>query len=64
MGGEMTTVCCICNKTKKENSWEMMPIPYDRLVSHGYCPGCFDVVNKEIFNRVFLKPMNNKEIFR
>ena len=43
----MTTVCCICFKTKNNNAWQFQPnnrsiAPYDdELISHGYCPDCY-----------------------
>lgn len=36
----MTTICCICQKTKSPNGWSKNTHP-EGILSHGYCPLCY-----------------------
>ena len=38
----MTTVCCVCNKTKGVKGWIKRRKPSNEgRLSHGYCPDCY-----------------------
>ena len=44
----MTTVCCVCGKSKNNNNWSYVTEDSDVIVSHGYCPICTDKALQEI----------------
>ncbi len=45
----MTKICCICNKKEKANDWTTdFIVGEHEMVTHGYCPHCFDEVMVEI----------------
>ena len=35
-------VCCVCKKELKRSKIKKMPDVIDPMISHGYCPKCFD----------------------
>lgn len=38
----MTTVCCVCHRTKSGKSWmKKRKTKGEERVSHGYCPECY-----------------------
>lgn len=40
----MKTVCCICEKTKNGNNWTNTTCDHNEVLSHGYCPECFQKI--------------------
>lgn len=45
----MMRVCCVCHKVERDGSWESVAcFPGNELVTHGYCPECFDEAMAEI----------------
>ena len=58
----MTKMCCICNRTQIENSWEVKPTTSGEIVSHGFCPDCYEKQHK-VFGSFLKKQLQtNKEI--
>lgn len=37
----MEVICCVCQKTKKQNGWVKRRINLSKKLSHGYCPQCY-----------------------
>lgn len=52
----VTVQCCMCNRTKIENGWLMQPTEDGHMVSHGYCPECFEKSMREIERRHIMEP--------
>ena len=46
----MTTVCCKCFKTKTANGWSKATPQDADLLSHGYCPHCYQETIKKIYD--------------
>jgi hypothetical protein len=45
----MIKECMICHKQLIDGQWkEKEKVPCNMIVSHGYCPECFDKVMKEL----------------
>jgi len=45
----MLTVCCVCKRTKKQETWDdYSGESTHELVSHGYCPDCFSELMTEL----------------
>ncbi len=38
----MRVVCCNCNKTKEQGQWVKLPLGDNNMLSHGYCPKCYN----------------------
>lgn len=43
----MKTVCCVCEKIKNGNSWIKSKRYHNKVLTHGYCPECFQEVLNE-----------------
>ncbi len=46
----MTTICCKCLKTKTDNGWTKTDSRDANILSHGYCPACYQETIKKIQN--------------
>lgn len=45
----MMRVCCVCHAVERDGAWEpVAPFPENELVTHGYCPECFDEAMAEM----------------
>lgn len=45
----MMRVCCVCHKVERDGAWDSVTcFPENELVTHGYCPECFDEAMAEI----------------
>ncbi len=38
----MRTVCCVCRRVQCKGDWLEQMLESEVLVSHGFCPECFD----------------------
>lgn len=45
----MITVCCVCQKTKRDKGWYITTQAKNVVVSHGYCPDCFANLQIKMF---------------
>ncbi|HIJ78061.1 MAG: hypothetical protein OEY01_01980 [Desulfobulbaceae bacterium] len=46
----MVTVCCVCKKTKNKNRWQKQAIIHGKVLSHGYCPHCYELIINKLHN--------------
>lgn len=44
----MIKVCCVCKKMQSADRWVQATLSDSEMVTHGYCPDCFEVVMQEI----------------
>lgn len=45
----MTTVCCVCHRTKSGKRWVKKEKPKDEgRTSHGYCPECYQATMERL----------------
>jgi len=45
---KMRMICCVCHKTKGANGWVKHFVLQSKMVSHGYCPQCFQVTMEKV----------------
>lgn len=48
----MIIQCCVCHKIRSEETWlEIVNEAIcDKVISHGYCPACFDAALIEVLS--------------
>ncbi|MBN1676013.1 MAG: hypothetical protein JXR37_33525 [Kiritimatiellae bacterium] len=34
--------CCTCHRVRAGDAWEIRPDIVDAVISHGYCPTCYE----------------------
>jgi hypothetical protein len=45
----MRRVCCVCQRIEQEGEWlSALFLSVDEMVTHGYCPECFDEAMAEV----------------
>ncbi len=45
----MRRICCVCQRIEQEGEWRSaLFLSVDEMVTHGYCPECFDEAMAEI----------------
>lgn len=44
----MIKVCCVCKRMQSADRWVTATLSEKDMVTHGYCPVCFEVVMEEI----------------
>tara|TARA_Y100000310_G_C20692681_1_gene823365 strand:- start:79 stop:270 length:192 start_codon:yes stop_codon:yes gene_type:complete len=43
----LVVACCVCKRVRtEENTWERYDLPREAVVSHTYCPPCFEEAKK------------------
>jgi len=58
----MAVQCCVCNRTKQENGWLIVPTTEGVLISHGYCPHCFKKSMRELEHTSNVKMRANSAV--
>lgn len=45
----MRRICCVCQRIEQEGEWRsVLLLAEDELVTHGYCPECFEEAMAEV----------------
>jgi len=45
----MRRICCVCQRIEQEGEWRSaLFLSVDEMVTHGYCPECFDEAMAEV----------------
>lgn len=59
----ITMMCAWCRKTRRGDKWIAESPEPSGDVSHGICPGCYDLLNGEPFERWMLTGLDEVDYF-
>lgn len=58
----VTTICCVCKRVKNGDAWELKPVDGEALLSHGYCPSCYENAQLKIEKLLNIIPGIQREM--